>query len=256
MRKTIVAGNWKMNNTVPDALKLIAAIQHCLPTAEDSLDVVVIPPFTAIYSVGITLQDSFLKLGAQDIFWEDAGAYTGAVSGQFLKDAGCDYVIVGHSERRQHFGDTNKGVNLKILAALRNELAPIMCVGETIAEREKGRQEEVVELQVKEGLAGVHTRDVENVVIAYEPVWAIGTGKVATNEQVQAMHAFIRNLIEKMFDSPTANKIRIIYGGSVKPSNCPEIFMLKDVDGALVGGASLSGEDFAAIVKSAVRKNL
>lgn len=256
MKKVIIAGNWKMNNTISEALKLLTSIRYHLKTMPENVEVVVIPPFTSLYSLGISIQDSTIKLGAQDVFWEDGGAYTGEVSGPFLKDVGCSYVVVGHSERRKYFGDTDEIVNKKIFAALRNELVPIACVGETLDERESGRHKEVVEKQVKEGFAGMHTRDAENVIVAYEPVWAIGTGKTATPDQAQEMHHFIRNLIEKIFDAPTAGKIRIIYGGSVKPSNSAELLTRKDIDGALVGGASLKGEDFAEIVRAAPHKNI
>lgn len=256
MRKVLIAGNWKANNTIPDALKLLAAIQHHLKVVPEDVDVVIIPPFTALFSMDISLQEFPLALGGQDLFWEDNGAYTGEVTGAFLKDAGCNYVIVGHSERRKFFGDTNETVNKKMFAALRNDLIPIMCVGETLEERETNKHMAVVELQIKEGLKNIHLRDAENIVIAYEPVWAIGTGKTATATQAQEMHGFIRNLVEKIFDAPTANNMRILYGGSVNPSNCAELLVQKDIDGALVGGASLNGEQFAAIIKAAPHKTL
>lgn len=256
MKKLIIAGNWKMNNTVPEALKLVASLQHHLKTPPDSVEVVVIPPATSLYSVGVALQETSLKLGGQNMFWEDSGAYTGELSGPFLKDVGCDYVVLGHSERRKYFGETNEDINKKIFAALRNDLTPIFCVGESLKEREAGKHFDVIEKQIKEGLNTVHVRDAENIIVAYEPVWAIGTGKTATPEQAQEMHHFIRNLIEKLFDAPTAGKIRILYGGSVKPSNCAEILTQKDVDGALVGGASLDGKDFAEIALASPHKEL
>jgi triosephosphate isomerase len=252
----MIAGNWKMNNSISESLKLIASIQHHLQTPPDNVDVVVIPPTTSLYSVGIAIQDDPISLGGQNLYWEDNGAFTGESSGTALKDLGCDYVLVGHSERRKYFGDTNEACNKKIFAALRNELIPIFCVGETLEERESGKYTDIVEAQVKEGLATIHSRDAENIIVAYEPVWAIGTGKTASPEQAQEMHHFIRNLIEKLFDAPTAGKIRILYGGSVKPSNSAEILTQKDVDGALVGGASLNGKDFAEIVLAAPHKDL
>jgi len=256
MRKALIAGNWKMNNTVPESLKLLTAIQHHLKTVPSDVDVVVIPPYTSLYSIGISLQGSAIQLGAQNIFWEDNGAFTGEVSGTFLSDVGCSYVTIGHSERRQFFGETNDGVNKKIYAALRNELTPIVCVGELLKDRESGNHFEVVETQIKEGLSGMHVRDAENLVLAYEPVWAIGTGKTASPDQAQEMHHFIRNLVEKLFDAPTAGKVRILYGGSVKPSNSAELLTQRDIDGALVGGAALSGEDFADIIRAAPHANL
>lgn len=256
MRKTMIAGNWKMNNTVPESLKLVAALEHNLKATSENVDVVVIPPYTSLYSVGISLQGTTIVLGAQDLFWEDNGAYTGEISGAFLKDIGCQYVLIGHSERRKYFGETDETVNKKIFAALRNELTPIVCVGETLKEREAGKHTDVVETQIKNGLINVHTRDAENIILAYEPVWAIGTGKTATPAEAQAMHHFIRNLIEKLFDAPTANKIRILYGGSVTPDNSAELLTQRDIDGALVGGASLKGAKFADIVKAAPHKNL
>lgn len=256
MRKMIIAGNWKMNNTIPEALKLFASIQHHIKAVPDGVEVVLVPPFTSLYSLSISLQDTELKLGAQDIYWEDIGAYTGEISGPFLKDAGCSYVIIGHSERRKYFGETDETVNKKLFAALRNELTPIVCVGETLGERESGRHMDVVEKQIKGGLSEVHSRDAEKIVVAYEPVWAIGTGKTATPAQAQEMHHFIRNVVEKMYDAPTAGKVRILYGGSVTASNSQDLLTQKDVDGALVGGASLKGSDFADIIRAAPHKNL
>lgn len=256
MRDTIIAGNWKMNNTVPESLKLLASIEHHVKKELPGIDIVVIPPFTSLYSVGISLQGSFIKMGAQNLFWENNGAYTGEVAGPFLKDIGCKYVLVGHSERRKYFGDTGETVNKKTLAALRNDLIPIICVGESLEERERKAHKDVVERQVKEALFGFHLRDVENVVVAYEPVWAIGTGKTASPEEAQEMHYFIRNLMEKVFDSPTANKIRILYGGSVTAKIAQDLLGQKDIDGALVGGASLKGEEFGNIVAAASLRQL
>lgn len=256
MKKMIIAGNWKMNCTVPESLKLIAGLEHNLKTEPENTVVVVIPPFTALYSVSISIQDSFFRLGAQNLCWDDNGAYTGEVSGTFLRDIGCSYVIVGHSERRQIFGETNGMINKKILAALRNELIPIVCVGESLEERDKNTHEKAVETQIKECLTGIHIRDAENIAIAYEPIWAIGTGKTASPYQAQEMHHYIRNLVEKVFDAPTAGKISILYGGSVKPSNSAELLIQKDIDGALVGGSSLSGQEFTDIVRAAPHKNL
>lgn len=256
MRKMLVAGNWKMNNTTQESLVLLASIESYLPAIPEGVDVVLIPPFTALYSLSVSLQDSSIQLGAQNIYWEDQGAFTGEISGAFIKDAGCNYVIIGHSERRKYFGETNKTVNKKIYAALRNDLTPIVCVGETLEERDSGKHKDIVEAQIKEGLNEIHSKDAEKMVVAYEPVWAIGTGKTATPEQAQEMHYFIRNLLEKLYDAPTANAIRILYGGSMNASNCTELLTQKDIDGGLIGGAALKGKDFTEIIKAAEHKNL
>lgn len=256
MRRMIIAGNWKMNSNVAETFKLITAIQSNVKAEPENIDVVICPPFTALYTANVSLQESFIKLGAQNIHWEDNGAFTGEISGSFLNDVGCTYAVVGHSERRHIFGETDEMVNKKVLAALRNELIPIVCVGETLSERESGNQKGVVEKQIKAAFAGIHQRDAENIVVAYEPVWAIGTGKTATPDQAQEMHHFIRNLIEKLFDAPTANTIRLLYGGSVKASNSADLLIQKDIDGALIGGASLNGVEFASIIRAAPHKSL
>lgn len=247
MPKTIIAGNWKLNCTVQEALMLATGLVSHIKT-NPHVQVVIAPPYTALYSIGIALADSAIKLASQDIFWEEKGAYTGELSGSLLKDVGCEYAIIGHSERRKYFGETNETVNKRIYAALRNELIPIVCVGETLEEREANKTFEVLEKQVKGALAGRSSKDFENFVIAYEPVWAIGTGKNATSEQAEEAHHFIRNCVAKLFDAPTANSISILYGGSVKASNCKEIFSQPNVNGVLVGGASLDAKGFADIV--------
>lgn len=216
-----------------------------------NVEVVIAPPFTSLYSAGIALADSSIRLAGQNLHWEDKGAFTGEISGVFLKDIGCDYVIIGHSERRKYFGETNEIVNKKTFAALRNALIPIMCVGETLEEREAGKTHDVLEKQLKNSLAGLQIKDFEKFSIAYEPVWAIGTGRNATNEQIAEAHSFIRNYVAKLYDAPTANRIALLYGGSVKASNCGEIFRQKNVDGVLVGGASLDAKGFADIVAQA-----
>ena len=247
MRKAIIAGNWKMNNTVQESLLLVAGLERHITNAE-GVEVVVAPPYTSLYSVGVSLQDSSMKLAAQNIYWEEKGAYTGEISGTFLKDVGCDYVIVGHSERRKIFGETDEAIAKKVEAVLRNEMIPIFCIGETLPEREDGITFKVLESQIKLGLSKLHAKDAEKVVIAYEPVWAIGTGKVASAEQIKEAHHFIHNTVSRVFDGPTANAVRILYGGSVTPDNSETIFMQDYVDGALVGGASLKAETFAKIV--------
>lgn len=250
MPKTLVVGNWKTNCTVPEALMLVAGLEAHVKTSPEVV-VVVSPPFTALYSVGIAISDSNIKLAAQDLYFEDKGAYTGQISGVFLKDVGCEYVIIGHSERRKYFGETNETVNKKIFAALRNDLVPIVCVGETLEEREKNKTFDVLENQINGALLGLQQKDLENFVIAYEPVWAIGTGKNASGGQIEEVHYFIRNRVAKLYDAPTAGRIPILYGGSVKASNSKEIFAQKNVNGVLVGGACLDAKGFADIIAQA-----
>lgn len=245
-----MAANWKLNNTVPEALKFIAAFTADLKSAS-GVDVVIGAPFTALYSMGVALADTEYKLAAQDIYWEDSGAFTGEISGPMLRDVGCDCVIIGHSERRQYFGETDEAVNRKISAALRNGLLPIVCVGETLEQREANKTWEVIETQLRDGLKNIDLKGLEDFVIAYEPVWAIGTGKTATPEQAQEVHGLIRNHLNEVYGADTADRVRILYGGSVKPSNCRELMSKQDIDGALVGGASLKPDQFAAIVRSA-----
>ncbi len=250
MRKPFMAANWKLNNTVPEALKFIAAFTADLKSAT-GVDVVIGAPFTALYSMGVALADTEYKLAAQDIYWEDSGAFTGEISGPMLRDVGCDCVIIGHSERRQYFGETDEIVNKKITAALRNGLLPIMCVGETLEQREANKTWDVIETQLRDGLRNIDLKGLDDFVIAYEPVWAIGTGKTATPEQAQEVHGLIRNHLNEVYGAETADRVRILYGGSVKPSNCRELMSKQDIDGALVGGASLKPDQFAAIVRSA-----
>lgn len=250
MTQTVIAANWKLNNAVNESLMLVAGLQANLKITP-AVEVVLAPPFTALYSVGIAIADTQLKLASQNIYWEDKGAFTGEISGPLLKDVGCEYVIIGHSERRKYFNETNETVNKRILAALRNDLKPIMCVGETLEERETEKTFDILEKQLKGGFVGLQQKDLENFVIAYEPVWAIGTGKNATSEQIEEAHHFIRNYVAKHIDAPTANSIKILYGGSVKASNCKDIYKQKNVNGLLVGGASLDAKGFADIVAQA-----
>lgn len=247
MPNTIIVANWKMNNTVQESLMLVAGLSAHIKVIPN-VDVVLAPPYTSLYSVGIALADSSIKLAGQNLYWEEKGAFTGEISGTFLKDVGCDYVIIGHSERRKYFGETNETVNKKVYAALRNDLIPIMCVGETFEEREAGKTFEILERQLKGGLLGLQQKDFEKFSIAYEPVWAIGTGKNATSEQAEEAHHFIRNYIAKLYDAPTANNISILYGGSVKAGNCKEIFNKQNINGVLVGGASLDARGFTDII--------
>ncbi|MDD3345641.1 MAG: triose-phosphate isomerase [Candidatus Omnitrophica bacterium] len=250
MRKTIIAGNWKMYKTIKEGQVLVAALKRELYKIENT-DIVVCPPFTALAYLADDLKESNISVGAQDIYWQEEGAFTGEVSPAMLKDAGCQYVIIGHSERRQYFGETNETVNKKIKATLKAGLFPIMCVGENLQEREAGKAFEVIEDHVANGLSEISAEEVLKMVVAYEPVWAIGTGKTATPEQAQEVHAFIRGLLKKKYGQEVAGNIRIQYGGSVKPENITELMNKSDVDGALVGGASLKADSFSAIVSRA-----
>jgi triosephosphate isomerase len=247
-RRPIVAGNWKMNKLVGQSIDLAAEVKRRL-SGFDAADIVLCPPFTALKSVGDLIRFSDVKLGAQNLHWEAEGAYTGEVSAAMLQDLACEYVIIGHSERRAYFGETDEGVNRKARAALDAGLKPIICFGETLEQREAGRTEEVVREQVQHGLDGLAER-LSDAVIAYEPVWAIGTGRTATTAQAQEAHAFIRGMIGEMAGPPVAASIRIQYGGSVKPSNAGELFGQPDVDGGLIGGASLQADSFVGIVEA------
>lgn len=244
MRKPIIAGNWKMFKTETEAIDFVKNLK---PQVSDVYDrtIVVCPPFPNLSKVYDEVCDSNITLGAQDLFWEEEGAFTGEVSAPMLKAVGCTYVIIGHSERRQYFGETNETVNKKLLAAIKHKLDSIVCVGETLEQREKGITFQVVEKQIKEGFKRLETRDWRLVSIAYEPVWAIGTGKTATPEQAQEVHAFIRSLLPKEI----ANEVRILYGGSIKPENIKELMAQPDIDGGLVGGASLEVDSFVKIIK-------
>lgn len=249
-QKKIIVGNWKMHGTIPETLKKITVMNRKMQDMPE-VDVVLAPPFTALYSASVALQDLPFKLGAQDVHWEVEGAYTGEVAASFLKDAGCDFVIVGHSERRTLFNEDDEIVNKKVHAALAADLVAIMCVGETEEERNTGKTFERLEEQLSIGLAELHVHDLEAFCIAYEPVWAIGTGKVAEVGQVGEVHDWIRNYMAKQFDAPTANNTRLLYGGSVNPENTATLMKAKNVDGLLVGGASLDPEKFMAIIKTA-----
>jgi len=251
IRKKFIAGNWKMNKTAADGAALTKEILAAIGR-ETSVDVVLCPPFTALESVGRALEGQAVKLGAQNMNPEKNGAFTGEVSAEMLRALFVTYVILGHSERRTFFGDTDTFVNKKTLAALANQLKPILCVGETLAEREGGSTLAVVKKQVEGGLVGVTAEQMNSVVIAYEPVWAIGTGKVATTAQAQEVHAYIRELLTALYGAPVAQKVRILYGGSMKPSNAPELLAQKDIDGGLIGGAALEAKSFVELVKAAI----
>ncbi|MDD2553009.1 MAG: triose-phosphate isomerase [Desulfotomaculaceae bacterium] len=247
-RKPVIAGNWKMFKTVPDALTFVQDIRKTA-VGTDHIEVVLCPPFTAVTLMSEGLRGSGIYLGAQDVFWEDKGAFTGEVSPVMLKDAGCGYVIIGHSERRQYFGETDEKVNQKVKAVLGHGLTPIMCVGETLDEREAGVTKKVVRIQTTSGLAGLAPEQAAGMVIAYEPVWAIGTGRTASDEDAQEVIAYIRGIIQEQFGAEAAGNVRILYGGSVKPENTTGLMSKSDIDGALVGGASLEVDSFTEIIK-------
>lgn len=249
MRKLIIAGNWKLNKTNQEAVELITLLKRELSDIAD-VDIVVCPALTALSDINDVLSESNICLGAQNIYWEDSGAYTGEVSVPLLKDIGVQYVIVGHSERRQYFGETDESVNKKIKAVLSHGLTPIACVGEVLEERESNKTFEVIEKQCTGGFEGLTAEEMKKIVIAYEPVWAIGTGKTASPDQAQEVHKFIRTLLVKMAGDDVAQTIRIQYGGSVKPENSVDLMSQPDIDGALVGGASLNADSFSEIVKN------
>jgi len=251
MRKKIIAANWKMNMTCGEAAAYIETLLRELGTDSDGVEVVIVPPFTAISKVSELLNNvQTVKVGAQNMYFEKSGAFTGEVSAAMLRELFVRYVVLGHSERRAIFGETDELVNRKTHAALEAVLKPIVCIGETLAEREGGKVETVLERQVRGSLAGLSAKELTETVIAYEPVWAIGTGRTASPEQAQEAHAFIRKTLAEVWDGPTAEKVRIQYGGSVKPENAAALMGQADIDGALVGGASLDARAFVQIIKS------
>ncbi|HJZ47347.1 MAG TPA: triose-phosphate isomerase [Roseiflexaceae bacterium] len=247
MRTPLIAGNWKMYRTIAEAVELAEALLHDLGDIRDR-EVLICPPYTALHALSPLLQETPIGLGAQDVFYEEQGAYTGAISPLMLKDVGCAYTIVGHSERRQFFGDTDAIIGRKLRAALGHGLRGILCIGETKPQRDSGEAEAVVIGQLRAGLEGVAEGALADVVIAYEPVWAIGTGDTATPADAQAMHATIRRTLAELYGQPVADQIRIQYGGSVKPDNVDELMSQPDIDGALVGGASLKADSFLRII--------
>ena len=247
-----IAGNWKMHMTISEAKELATAIVKAsadLPEAE----IVLAPPFTALGEVKKVLEDGSVQLAAQNLFWEEKGAFTGEVSAAMLKDAGCQYVIIGHSERRQYFGETDAGVNKKISAALKSGVFPIFCIGESLAERERGETMDVISRQLQVGLDGIGAGVFKSIVIAYEPVWAIGTGKTATPSQAEEVHSHIRGELAQRYGIGQAECAIILYGGSVKPANSFALLSEKNIDGFLVGGASLEAESFIQITREAIR---
>ena len=252
MRKIIIAGNWKMNKTASEAAALANEI---VPLAGDvdAVDVVLCPPFLSLPTVTSAVKASKIRTGAQNVFWEDSGAFTGEVSADMILDVGAAFVILGHSERRQYFGETDETVNRRLKKSLEKGLNPIVCIGETLEQREADETETVIETQVKQGLAGIPDADMRKTVLAYEPVWAIGTGKTATPEQANDVHAFIRKILTGMYSRDTADAVRIQYGGSMKPENADALLGQPDIDGGLIGGASLKAGPFAEIVTAGVQ---
>jgi triosephosphate isomerase len=251
MRTKIIAGNWKMHKTNPEAVRLARQIRSRLekkPAKKSS--VILCPPFTALSIVSRELASSKIQLGAQNIFWENVGAYTGEISPQMIKSAGARWTIIGHSERRQYFKEDERVVNKKIKLALKNKLKVIFCLGETLELRQQNLTKDIVSNQLEWGLKELEPADLKNIVLAYEPVWAIGTGKTATPAQAQEIHAFLREILEALFGGNTGEKMTILYGGSVKPDNAEGLFSQSDIDGALVGGACLEGASFLKIIRA------
>lgn len=246
MRKPIIAGNWKMNKTAKEAVELINNLKPLV--AKSKPEVVVCVPYTDLWAVADAIKGSKIKLGAENVAWADSGAFTGEISANMLKEIGVEYVIIGHSERRQYFGETDASVNARLIQALKNDLKPIVCVGETLTEREKNKTKRVLKKQVLEGFANITAEDFDKIVIAYEPVWAIGTGKTATAEDANKTIGYIRSLVKKTWGAEVAKALRIQYGGSMKPSNAKELMAMRNIDGGLIGGAALKAEDFAGIV--------
>jgi triosephosphate isomerase len=247
-RIPLMTGNWKMNKTVEEAVDLVKQLKVTISGVK-GVEVAVAPPFTALYAVSKELKDSTIHLAAQNMFWEEKGAFTGEVSPLMLKETGCAYVIVGHSERRQFFGETDEMVNRRMKRVIAHGMKPIFCIGETLKEREENRTFSVVQRQIEGGLKDIKENEVKTMVIAYEPVWAIGTGKTATPQQAEEVHRFIRQKLEKLTSRGVAEAIRIQYGGSVTPENVKGLMDQEDIDGALVGGASLKSDSFSKIVR-------
>ena len=244
MRKPIIAGNWKMNKTAKQAVELIEELKPLI--AKSKPEVVVCVPYTDLWAVKDAIAGSKIKLGAENVAWADNGAFTGEISAEMLKEIGVEYVIIGHSERRQYFGETDQSVNMRLVQALKNDLKPIVCVGETLQEREKNKTKKVLKKQILEGFKGIE--DFTNIIIAYEPVWAIGTGKTATAEDANKTIGYIRSLVRKTWGAEVAKSLRIQYGGSMKPTNAKELMAMRNIDGGLIGGAALKATDFAGIV--------
>jgi triosephosphate isomerase len=253
MRKTLIAGNWKMNNDIEQSLTLIKDLKELSSNFDENVEVVVCPPFTSLYAAKKELAGTRIKLGAQNMHYEDKGAFTGEVSPIMLKSIGVEYVIIGHSERRQYFNETDESVNKKLKTALKYDIIPILCVGETLQQRESKLEKVTVKNQIVRAFENIESYEAEKIVVAYEPIWAIGTGINATNEQANEMAAFIRTCISEIYDNILSEKIVIQYGGSVNSANAKELLSQDSIDGALVGGASLKAEEFFKIINYAIR---
>jgi triosephosphate isomerase len=251
MRTKIVAGNWKMNNDLSASINLISEIKNSSIGKNFKTKIILCPPFTSLETANALLKGTKISLGAQNMYYEENGAYTGEISAKMLKSVGCEFVIIGHSERRTIFEESDEIINLKLKAALKNNLKPIFCIGETLEEREKDKTFDVIRRQVIDGLKDLSESEIQNIIFAYEPVWAIGTGKNATPYQAQEVHKFIRDLLQKEYSTYLSDNIIIQYGGSVKPDNASELMAQPDIDGALVGGACLRSDSFIKIVESA-----
>jgi len=250
MRKKVIAGNWKMNKDINESQNLVSGILSGLGN-DTKCDVIVCPPFTSLSEVYELIKNTQVKLGAQNMHYEESGAFTGEISSSMLKSVGCEYVIVGHSERRTIFGENDEMINKKIIKAVESELKVIFCIGESLEQREEGITNEVVKKQIVNGLVNLASDDLSNIIIAYEPIWAIGTGKTASPEQAQEVHSFIRGLIEQIYSKESSEDLVIQYGGSVKPENAATLLIQQDIDGALVGGACLKADSFLSIIASA-----
>ncbi len=248
MRRPLIAGNWKMYKTGEEAVQAAGRLKQLAAGATKNIDVMIAPPFTALAQVAAELSGSAIGLGAQNMHWEPQGAFTGEIAPGMLLSAGCRYVIIGHSERRQFFGETDVTVNRKLRSALAAGLIPVLCIGESEQQRDAGETFSVLDKQIQNGLEGFVSEDLGSLIVAYEPVWAIGTGKTATREQAQEAHAYIRQKLAELLDKSLADELRILYGGSVKPANVKELMAMPDVDGALVGGASLDPETFSQLI--------
>jgi len=248
LRTPIIGGNWKMNKTLKEAVNTARDLKEKLGSIR-GVEVVIFPPFTALESVKEVIKGTNIGLGAQNMYWKGKGAYTGEISPFMLLDVGCKYVILGHSERRQYFGETDQGINKKLKVALSLGITPVVCVGEKIEERRGGKAKQIVDWQIRGCFKEITPEEAKRIVVAYEPIWAIGTGETATPEQAEEMHLFIRNILKELFGKEASNSLRIQYGGSVKPNNIKELMEKEDIDGALVGGASLKANSFAEIIK-------
>jgi len=252
-RKPMIAGNWKMHMTTAEAVELVEGILGRITDINtDDVEILVAPPYTSLYAVSEILKSSPILLAGQNMHWEEKGAFTGEISPLMLMDVGCSHVIIGHSERRQYFNETNETVNKKVRSAFSHGLVPIMCVGESLEQREAGQTYSIIEEELKNGLNGLTSEQVQTMILAYEPIWAIGTGKTASPEQAEEVHGFIRGWIKSLVGSKTAEMVRILYGGSVKPENIEGLITMENIDGGLVGGASLKAESFSEIIRQSL----